>query len=174
LTTLGPYTNDATVTGTTVDGTPLSLTSNQVVVEVLLPPFAPPPGPHSAAGPAANNPAGAAAKPSSHRVLARCEASRPALHGASGAKHGVFTLQIASKGIKQITFYLDGRRLKAFSQAQARHGQFSLQVDPRKLSYGAHRLSITTVMSNPNCARVALAHVFVHARTERIAPKFTG
>jgi hypothetical protein len=181
LTAPGAYTNEASVTGTTVGGEPLSLTSNRVVVDVPELSHESVPGPGPAAAPTAaphagNSGASAAAKPkpSNGQVLSECIASRPVLHGASGAKHGVFTLQIGSRGIKQITFYLDGHKLRTLSQSQAKRGVFTLKVDPRRLSYGAHRLSVATVMTNRSCARIAASHVFVHARAERITPKFTG
>ena len=172
----GVYTNEATVTGTAIGGTPVAQSSNRVIVAV------PPTFEHSsvlenpAAGglrAATGSGSPATGKPRSH-VLEQCIASRPLLHGASGAKHGVFTVDLASAGIKQITFYVDGHKLKTLNRSQARHGRFTLQIDPRKLSYGAHRVSVSTIMSNPDCARIAVANVFVHARTARAVPKFTG
>jgi hypothetical protein len=175
LSSLGAYTNEATVTGTAIGGTPIAQTSNRVVVEV------PPTVEHASEpeNPAAGGlrPAGsgprAGSKPRSN-VLEQCIASRPVLHGASGSKHGPFTVEVASAGIKQITFYVDGHKRNTLTQSRARHGKFTIQIDPRKLSYGAHRVSVSTVMSNPDCARIALANVFVHARTARAVPKFTG
>jgi hypothetical protein len=178
LTALGNFTNEATVTGTSVGGAPLTKTSNQVVVLVLPPetehastPVKP--GPSSGvAGVSQSTPAGAepkgrgAAKP-------RCEAS-PLLRGASGPKRGTFMLEVSSRGVKQITFYLDGRKLQTLTQPQARHGKFTLKLDPRKLAYGAHKVSIKTVMSNPNCASIARSSVFVRPHTEHAPPTFTG
>jgi hypothetical protein len=177
LTSIGPFTNEATVTGTSVSGAPLTKTSNHVVVEVLLlaseHASTPRPGPPS--GVATVSPsaaAGAEPKPKGG-AKPRCEAS-PLLRGASGPKRGTFTLQVSSRGVKQITFYLDGRKLQTLTQAQARHGQFTLKLDPRKLAYGAHKVSMRTVMSNPNCASIARSSVFVRPHTEQAPPTFTG
>jgi hypothetical protein len=173
LNALGDYVNEAAVTGTSIEGTPVMHSSNQVVVEVspTLEHAGVPGGP---SGPSALAPTAASApKPRGH-VGERCIASRPVLRGASGPKQGVFTVEVGSTGIKQITFYLDGRKLSTLRRSQAKRGRFALKIDPRKLSFGSHRVSVTTVMSNSDCARVALAHVFVHARTARAAPKFTG
>ena len=177
LTAPGEYTNEATVTGTSIGGTPVTRSSNQVVVEVassLVRTSAPAGAPASSVLPQTTGGGPPAAGNPKVHVREKCIASRPVLQGASGAKHGAFTVAVASLGIKQITFYLDGHKLKTFTQSQAKHRRFTLEIDPRKLSYGAHRVSVSTVMSNPDCARVALANVFVHARTERAVPKFTG
>jgi hypothetical protein len=173
LTAVGPYTNEATVTGTAVGASPLTLTSNRVVVEAAGTKSITRAGGEPVTAPAASNAASAPAKPSSGH-LAQCQASRPALQGVSGSERGVFTLQVASRGIKQITFFLDGHKLATLTQSQARHGKFTLKVDSRRLSYGAHKLSATVVVTNSNCARIATSRVFVHARTERLAPRFTG
>ena len=163
------------VTGTSVEGTPVVHSSNQVVVGVSpqLARIGVPTG--SPASGALPQTAGSKSpgKPRAG-VGERCIASRPVLHGASGPKQDVFTVEVSSTGIRQITFYLDGHKLSTLKQSQAKHRKFALKIDPRKLSFGAHRVSVSTVMSNPDCARVALANVFVHARTARAVPKFTG
>jgi hypothetical protein len=107
-------------------------------------------------------------------VLPRCEASRPVLHGASGPKRGTFTLKVNSRGIKRITFYLDGRKLRTLNASQAKAGKFTIKIDPGKLAYGAHKVTIKTVMSDANCAFSARSGVFVRAHTQRVVPKFTG
>jgi hypothetical protein len=109
-------------------------------------------------------------------VAAVCSVSEGtiALHGASGSKRGPFTVRISALGIKQITFYLDKRKLKTLTSAQAKNGQFTIKIDPRKLRFGAHTVSVKTVMSDANCANLARAGVFVHPRPPVVKPKFTG
>jgi hypothetical protein len=106
-------------------------------------------------------------------VLAICERLAP-LHGASGPKRQTFSVQTSATGIKQITFYLDGHKLKTLAGSQAKHGKFTLKINPAKLSYGAHKLSVKTVMSNPDCKPPARSSVFVRPFSQRAAPKFTG
>jgi hypothetical protein len=179
LSAVGSYTNEATVTATTVGEPPLTHTSNQVVVNVpatnhVVPTVPAESGPvksqqttpGAGPGPAPPTPRGG--------VLPQCEASQPALRGVSGPKRGAFTLQVSSRGIKQITFYLDGRKLKALKQSQAKGGKFTITIDPRQLSYGAHKVSIKTVMSDAHCATIARSGVFVHPQIARVPPKFTG
>jgi hypothetical protein len=50
----------------------------------------------------------------------------------------------------------------------------TIKIDPRKLRYGAHKLSITTIMSDTACANLARAGVFVHPHPPIVKPKFTG
>jgi hypothetical protein len=115
-----------------------------------------------------------AREPGKGEVAGVCEASTPSFRGATGSKRGSFTVRVGAAGIAQITFYLDGHKLKTLTGAQARNGVFSLKVNAHKLSYGAHRVSYTAVRTNTNCAKVASAHVFVRPRAARVKPRFTG
>jgi hypothetical protein len=109
-------------------------------------------------------------------VAAVCSVSESSivLHGVGGSKRGPFTVRISALGIQQVTFYLDKHKLKTLTKAQAKNGQFTIKIDPRKLSFGAHTVSVKTIMSDANCANVARAGVFVHPRPPVIKPKFTG
>jgi hypothetical protein len=109
-------------------------------------------------------------------VKAVCTVSESSikLNGASGSKRGLFTVTISALGIQQITFYLDGHKLKTLTSAQAKNGKFTVRIDPRKLRYGAHSVSVKTVMSAAICANIARAGVFVHPHPPVVKPKFTG
>jgi uncharacterized repeat protein (TIGR01451 family) len=167
LTGTGSYTNVASVTGTPEGEAPISHESNKVVVEVPASEVAPKNGtsPTVAVNPPPPTP--------KNGVLAECERLAP-LKGASGPKRGTFTVQASSIGIKQVTFYLDGRKLKTLKQSQAKRGEFTVKINPLKLSFGAHKLLAKTLMSNPNCKAPARASVFVRPLSQRAAPKFTG
>jgi hypothetical protein len=168
LTAVGSYENEATVTGTATGEPPLTLTSNTVLASV--PAASPSPSPSPPAVPAV------APSPPAKGVLAisQCEVKPPVLYGASGPKRGTFTVQISSAEIKQITFYLDGHKLKSLKQSQARGGKFTIKINPRNLSYGPHRLSVRATMISPSCASVARSGVFVRPHTARVVVKFTG
>jgi hypothetical protein len=96
------------------------------------------------------------------------------LQGASGPKRRTFTVQTSSIGIKQITFYLDGRKLETLKQSQAKRGKFTVRINPLKLSFGAHKLLVKTLMSNPSCKAPGRSSVFVRPSAQRILPRFTG
>jgi hypothetical protein len=180
LAATGPYTNEATVTGVSFVGVPVTHTSNQVVVEVLppipVPPVSPSPSEVAVIVPKAGvtNPVTPAAPRPAQMVAAVCEASPPILRGASGPKSGKFTARVNSAGIKQITFYLDGRKLKTLRSGQARRGSYSITINPRTLAYGQHKLSVKTLPADVNCAAVARTGVFVRPRPQQAVARFAG
>ena len=178
LTAAGRYANEATVTGVSFVGVPVTRTSNQVVVEVPPPK---PPASHSSSAAEVTEPKALVANPvmpseprPTQKVGGVCEASPPILRGASGPKSGTFTAQVSSAGIKQITFYLDGRRLKTLRSGQARRGTYSMTINPRKLAYGQHKLSVKTLPADVNCAAAARTGVFVHPRPQQAVARFAG
>jgi hypothetical protein len=166
LSAAGTYFNEVTVAATAAGEPPFSHTSNQVEVDVK-----PSASRLNIVGSQAPAPP---IKTGKKEELGRCEASTPALRGASGLKRVPFTVELSALGIKQIMFYLDGREVKKLQQSQAKRGSFALQIDPRKLSYGAHKVVAKTFMSNRNCARISRSGVFVRPRTQRVPPPFTG
>ena len=96
------------------------------------------------------------------------------LKGVSGSKRHPFTVHISSVGIKQITFYVDGHKVKSLKSSQARNGQFSLRINPRRFGYGAHTVSVKATATEPACANIARSGVFVRPRPPAIKPNFTG
>jgi uncharacterized repeat protein (TIGR01451 family) len=167
LASAGAYANNATAIATPAGGSPLPETSN--TVEVTVPP-ASMPGSSDGASKPASQPAAVGAL----QEVLPCTASLPALHGPSGPKRGVFTVRVDSAGIRQITFYLDGHKLKTLKQSQAKGGKFAIKIDPRKLSHGAHTLSIKAIGTDPKCGSIARSSVFVHPVSAVRAVKFTG
>jgi hypothetical protein len=109
-------------------------------------------------------------------VKAECSISESqiGLRGASGSRSTPFTVRVPALGIKQITFYLDGRPVKTTTAAHANKGRFELRINPGKLGVGAHRVTIRTAMSDRACAAIARSAVFVHPRPKIVKPKFTG
>jgi uncharacterized repeat protein (TIGR01451 family) len=87
-----------------------------------------------------------------------------ALHGAVDHGREPFKVWIGSLGIARITFYLDRRKLKTLTAAQARKGRFWVTINPGKLSYGPHKISVTAVMRDTRCATIVRSGVFVHVR----------
>ncbi len=161
LSSPGTYDNVATVTGSG-DGETVSHTSNTVEATVPAPPPAPPlpPSPPPPVIP-------------KHEVEA-CTVSAPALRGANGPKRKPFTVSVASTNVKRITFYLDGRVLAKLTSASAKHGLFTVRINPAKLAIGAHRVSIKVGVTEAVCPPIARSSAFVHTRSPRVKPKFTG
>ncbi len=170
LTSPGNFVNEATVTGAAPGAPPATKTSNNVVVSVPEPPG---PKPNNVPASSGEAPTTVTSTPQKGVESFQC-VSPPALHGASGSKKEPFTVSINSRGIKQIMFYLDGREIKVLKQSQAKAGKFTLKIDPRKLSYGPHKLVIKTFMSDRACARVARRGLFVRPASASRSPSFTG
>jgi hypothetical protein len=179
LAATGSYFNVVTVTGTPEGETPTTTKSNEVETKVTenvakktTEPAATPNsgvGSTSTPTPTPTPPP----PPGKKGVLAICERSTP-LKGASGPKRQPFTVQTSAGGIRQITFYLDGHKIKTLKQSQAKHGKFTIKINPARLSFGAHQLVAKTVMSNSNCKATPHSSVFVRPISQRVAPKFTG
>jgi len=110
------------------------------------------------------------------QVKAQCAISGSPieLHGASGSKRRTFSVRIPSAGIAQIAFYLDRHRIRTLSAAQTTNGQFEIRIDPGKLRYGAHTVSVRTVMTDSACTAIVRSAVFVRPRPAAVKPKFTG
>jgi hypothetical protein len=162
----GSYFNEVTLAASASGQAPFNHTSNQVEVDVKpsvsglnIIKNEPPPPPN---------------KTPKLEPRGRCEASTPALRGASGLKRVPFTVELSALGIKQIMFYLDGREVKKLQQSQAKRGSFALQIDPRKLSYGPHTVVVKTFMSNRACPRISRSGVFKHPRPAHGPSPFTG
>jgi hypothetical protein len=170
LTSAGSYVNVASVVGNSPSGVAITLGSNEV--EATVPEASV--GPRTVSGAGGPAPAGGEHSPGKGGSLPSQCAAPAALHGASGLKRAPFTVQISSRGIKQIMFYLDGREIKVLKQSQAARGKFTLSIDPRKLSYGAHKIVVKTFMTDRSCARVSRNGVFVRPGSQQVKPFFTG
>jgi hypothetical protein len=96
------------------------------------------------------------------------------LRGGAGSKRRRFKVHISAVGIKEIKFLLDGHKVKTLKSSQAKKGQFSVRIDPRKLRHGAHTLSARAVPTDPACPAIARTAVFVRPRPAVVKPKFTG
>ena len=114
-------------------------------------------------------PAPARDAPAKQEVAGICDISESSitLHGASGSRKKPFNVSVPSLGIKEITFYVDGKKLKTLTSAHAVKGQFVVAIDPRKYRFGAHKVSIKTVMTNAACAKIARSGVFVQGQAGR-------
>ncbi len=144
VTAEGALVNVASVTGTPPGESPLSVGSHEVLVNV----------------------GGKGGVLPFREVLG----GDAALRGATGPQRGHLHGPRQLSGVKQITFYLDGRKLKTLAQQQAKNGTFSVKINARKLSYGAHRVSIKTAMVSAACAQSASSRVFVRPFAARVAP----
>ena len=98
-----------------------------------------------------------------------------ALKNASGPKRHKFTVEVRTKGLKQVTFFLEGRKLKTFTVSTPRRPKFfKLTINTAKLRKGPHHISAVAVLESPACAPVKAAAVFVKPAAGVRRPNFTG
>jgi len=159
ITSTTPYVNVAAVEGTPPpgQGAPVRVESNQVVVRAV-------------------EPKGEVA-PEKAKVPAVC-AVKPGtlvLKGVGGPKRNKFTVEVKSAGLKQVTFFRDGRKIKTFTASSSPHAKFfKVKIDPRKLGKGPHHVSVVGILADPKCAPVKASAVFVRPGTGARRPNFTG
>gem|GEM_PF-4028718 len=163
-----PVTDDDQVTTT--------LTAPPVVVVVTPPP--PPTGtvatrpPAAAALPAATP---AARIPAQSSVLGATDSSGNArLSGPGRCVSRPFTVSVRGSKIRQVTFSVD-RRKRGTVKAKSGRKVFSLRIDPRRQSFGVHRLSAVvrfTAASETASRRLKL--VYQRCPKAAVLPQFTG
>jgi len=157
ITSVGPYVNVAAVEGTPPagQGPPVREESNQVVVKAVEP----------------------AVKPGGETVSAKCavKPSTLVLKGVGGPKRHKFTVEVKANGLKQVTFFLDGRKIKTFTASTASRPKFfKVKIYPGKLGKGPHHISAVGVLADPLCAPVKASAVFVKPGPGARRPNFTG
>lgn len=113
-----------------------------------------------------------AAPVSGQAVTAACVASPVQLTGVIGKVRNSLAAHLTGRGVKSVTFYLDGRKLAIVTKPS--HGRFSITINATRLAYGAHRLVAKATLINRNCARIARAGTFVRVKAAAVLPVFTG
>jgi hypothetical protein len=159
------------------------ITSNLVAVS-LPPATQQSPGPLGGVGPAVvRAPAPlAASSPDSYRAgLAAAPAhagAAPALRGPEGCVRGRLVASVAASGVRSVTFYLDGRKLRKLSSRDVRAGRLSISIAAAGLPLGAHRLIARIAMraQAPSTAvySASRALTFVRCGSSTVTPRFTG
>jgi hypothetical protein len=100
-----------------------------------------------------------------------CVRSPVALHGVPETATQSLSAYVAAPGVKAVTFYLDGRKLKTLTKPTDQ--RFSIAIDARTLSYGVHRLRVAVTMDRSSCANEATG-TFIHIKGDSLSPTFAG
>jgi hypothetical protein len=191
--TAGSYTNTAGETATPVgEGPPVSGETNTVVVEVppasKTPPVEEPKTPPSET-PGSGQVLGFTSTPtgssgsssttiSKSGVLAFKASSVPSLSGPHGCVRAGFRVSLKASGVRNVSFYMDGHKLGTLSARNARKGRLTFQIDPSRLSVGAHRLTAKITMTpaarTAKATRATRAITVLRCRSAVLTPRFTG
>jgi hypothetical protein len=182
------YTNTASITGTPQmfgGPGPITTPSNTVVVVLTqgqTPPPPPPPDPVTTPSGLPTGAVGVLASSGSQAPRLEALASTTSAPGLSGRPEGcvrsTFTVSVKAKGIRSVTFYLDGHRLKTLVAKSARKGRLSLRINPAHLKVGVHRLSAKITMAptiaSAKAVTVTRSLKFARCAASTVRPKFTG
>jgi hypothetical protein len=187
---VGSYPNAVSLTGTPPqgEGSPVSQTSNTVLVEVTQasPPPNPPannPQPNTTGSSSTPTPSSgtlpfSSAQPPRSGVLAFSSTTVPRLQGPQGCVRGKFHASVRAAGVGSVSFYLDGRKLRRMTAHSARRGLLSITIDPTRLKVGPHRLlARITMVKAPAASRAVTASrsmTVLRCASAAITPKFTG
>ena len=95
-----------------------------------------------------------------------------ALRGLVETVGNSVSVYVAARGVKRVTFYLDGRTLVTLTKPS--HQRFTVTIDARKLSFGVHRLTTKVTMRRPSCATAEAAGTFIHVKPSPLPPQFAG
>jgi hypothetical protein len=170
LSAAGAYANNAAVTATPPQGagSPTSHTSNTVVVNVASSPTP------TTATPAKTTPTPTAPKTG---VLGSTLVG-PTLSGPQGCVRGNGVISVKAAGVVSVTFYLDGRKLKALTAKNARAGKLSITIKASKLHIGAHMVVAKMRMKPAAGSKTPVFFTrtltFVRCGASNVSPKFTG
>ena len=105
-------------------------------------------------------------------VQASCIPTPVVLRGLAAKVRRSLSVHVTAVGVKSVTFYLDGRKLKTVTKHK--NQRYSIKVSVRRLGYGRHRLQVKVKTRDANCTAAAAAAAFVKVRSPTIRPKFTG
>jgi hypothetical protein len=106
-------------------------------------------------------------------VLASCVPSPVVLRGLAAKVRQSLSVHVTALGVKSVTFYLDGRKLKTVTKAK--NQRYAIKVSARGLGYGRHRLEARVKMRNATCSTAAARAAFVKVRPAIVRrPQFTG
>jgi hypothetical protein len=106
-------------------------------------------------------------------VRASCVPSPVVLRGLAAKVRRSLSVHVTALGVKSVTFYLDGRKLKTVTKAK--NQRYAIKVSARRLGYGRHRLQAKVTLRNATCATATAAGAFVKVKPVIVRrPQFTG
>ena len=124
----------------------------------------------AASAPSTSAPASGVSAAANQKAV--CGARTAVLSGVVRVVRSSLSAHVSALGVKSVTFYLDARKL--VTQTRPKGNRFSITINTKKLSYGAHRVKAKVTMKESACARASLSGTFIHAKAAAIAPAFTG
>jgi hypothetical protein len=111
-------------------------------------------------------------------VLASKTVAVPSLSVPHGCVRSSFRASIKSAGVRSVSFYMDGHKLKTLTARNARKGRLTIAIDPTQLSVGSHRL-LAKITMNPASSSAKARHAtrtstVLRCSSAVLTPRFTG
>jgi hypothetical protein len=110
-------------------------------------------------------------------VLAFSSATLPKLNGPQGCVRHDFRVSLKAAGVANVTFYLDGHKLRTITSKNAHKGLLTLLIDPDKLKVGTHKLKALITMKHTGSTKAKQGTRTVRilrCSSAALTPKFTG
>jgi Prealbumin-like fold domain len=96
------------------------------------------------------------------------------LRGPSGCVAKPFKVFVTGKGIKRVTFYRDGKRIKRLSKPSS-GSRFQITVNPKGQGFGVHRITVkVSFNANTQAKTRTLRLTYQRCQPGGAKPKFTG
>jgi hypothetical protein len=91
------------------------------------------------------------------------------------ARSGAVAATVTGKRIVKVTFYVDGRKVKTLTKANAKGGAWKLPITVRKVGYGAHRVIAKVQFAKSSATKAKTLRLsFTRCAAAAAQPKFTG
>jgi hypothetical protein len=137
----------------------------------------PPPAEPPSDTPPANPPASqTAATPQIEVSPARVRPGSAKLRGPSGCPTtNAVAATVTGRRIVKVTFYVDGRKVKTLTKANASGGRWVLPLNMRRLGFGTHRVRVTVQFAKSSATKAKTLRLsFNRCQAAAVRPQFTG
>jgi hypothetical protein len=98
------------------------------------------------------------------------------LRGPSGCPTtNAVAATVTGRRIVKVTFYVDGRKVKTLTKANASGGRWVLPVNVRRLGFGTHRVRATVQFAKSSETKAKTLRLsFNRCHAAAVRPQFTG
>jgi hypothetical protein len=113
------------------------------------------------------------ARPAQGVLPARIVSGLARLQAKTGCVSGKFRVRVVGSRIRTVSFSLDGNRIRVLHRNE--FPSLSIQVDPRRLEVGKHRILVQVTFAPSSRTKVKRMKVtFQRCGKQLVAPQFTG
>jgi hypothetical protein len=97
------------------------------------------------------------------------------LRGPSGCVKRTFRATVRGQRIAQVTFFLDGKRYKRFTNAAGEGTKFTVKINPKGRGFGVHRVTARVKFAADSGTKTRTLRLsFQRCKKQVVKPRFTG